>query len=148
MNSYSLWIHMIISYMNSYMYEFIYMDSYIWNHMNCEFMYELTWTMDHMNYEFIWFFHIWIHIIHEFIYEFGCTKVQMYLNNRAEGTRSSHSQYGWAQASVQQAPYKAPCPSKPVLHLPQAPWRGPDAAVNSWNVSLLGCFMYHWHDWQ
>ena len=26
-------------------------------------------------YEFIWFFHIWIHMFHEFIYEFRCTKV-------------------------------------------------------------------------
>ena len=27
------------------------------------------------NYEFIWFFHIWIPMFYEFIYEVGCTKV-------------------------------------------------------------------------
>ena len=43
------------------------MNSYIWIH---------TWI--HVTYEFIWFFHIWIRMFqqfHEFIYEFGCTKV-------------------------------------------------------------------------
>ena len=44
---------------NHFIYEFIYMNSYmnscnLWIHM---------------------IFHIWIHMFHEFIYEFGCTKI-------------------------------------------------------------------------
>ena len=95
------WIHIFISYMNSeksyefiihetyeFIYEFIYMNlhmnsyndyknSYvyeficIWIHVY-EFIYEF---MCFMNDEFIWFFQIWIHMFHEFIYEFGCTKI-------------------------------------------------------------------------
>ena len=61
-----IWIHIIISYMNSHMIIWIhtYMNSYIWLHI---------WI--HIHYEFIWFFHIWIHMFHVFINEFGCTKV-------------------------------------------------------------------------
>ena len=60
-----IWIHIIISYMNSYndfmnshVYEFTCMNSYIWIHETYEFVYE-----------------IWIHSLYEFMYELGCTKV-------------------------------------------------------------------------
>ena len=50
-----MWIHM-------------YMKSCTWIHIHIH-----IWI--HKNYEFIWFFHIRIHMFHEFIYESGCTKV-------------------------------------------------------------------------
>ena len=50
----STWIHIIISYMNSYN------DYNIWIHTN---------------YEFIPFFLYMNSYVHEFVYEFGCTKV-------------------------------------------------------------------------
>ena len=71
MNSYThefiwlfhIWIHKDnhdeYSYINSYVYE-SYIRIHIWFHVT---------------YEFIWFFHVRIHMFHEFIYEFGCTKV-------------------------------------------------------------------------
>ena len=91
MNSY-IWIHIFMnSYMNS---EYIHLNSYTWIHilMNSyiHFIYEFrsTWIiwiqciwihicefMHEFNYEFIWVFHIWIHMFHQFIYEFGSTKV-------------------------------------------------------------------------
>ena len=42
----------------------------IWIHMD---MNSYTWI--HINYEFIWFLHIWIHMFHKVIHEFGCIKV-------------------------------------------------------------------------
>ena len=53
-----LWIHMIISYMNWYVYAII--RIHIWIHVNNQ---------------FIWSFHSWFHVVHEFIYEVGGTKV-------------------------------------------------------------------------
>ena len=66
-----IWIHIIISYMNSYndfMNSYVYEFTYMWNHIFIH-----IWI--HINYEFICFFHIWVHMLHKFIYEFGCTKV-------------------------------------------------------------------------
>ena len=56
MNSYRLWIHMIMSYMNSYVYEFIYMNSYmkscnLWIHM----------IFSYMN-SYVSWIHIWIRV--------------------------------------------------------------------------------------
>ena len=78
MNSY-IWIHIFMnSYMNSesihlnsYTHEFI----YSWIHIFISYMNSYNDYMNSYVYEFIWFFHIWIHMFHEFIYEFGCTKV-------------------------------------------------------------------------
>ena len=61
------WIHMyiLISYMNSHN-DSLNLHMYMNSYMNSYESYVC---------EFIWFFHIWIHMFHEFIYEFGCSKV-------------------------------------------------------------------------
>ena len=73
-----IWIHIIISYMNSYndymnsyVNEFIYMNSCMNSFMK---LYEL-WI--HMIFSCMnsYVSHVWIHMFHEFIHEFGCTKV-------------------------------------------------------------------------
>ena len=56
--SFHIWIHIMITWIH------MYMNSYIWIQI---------WI--NVNYELIWFFHVWIYMFHQFIYEFGCTKV-------------------------------------------------------------------------
>ena len=55
--SFHIWIHVMISYVKSYVYE--YMNSYTWNHIDHEFILLYIWTWNYIHYESIWSFPIY-----------------------------------------------------------------------------------------